>query len=104
MNQPEQCELPQPQTLLSRARAAAPRFLPLLAWLPQVSRRSLKCDLWAGMTGAVGMVSIIACARPSASRSMGVMSCASGRFFQNRSGISRRIMPGFGRAGLKVLA
>jgi len=49
----DQCEIPQPKSALSKLREAAPRMLPLLSWWPQVSRRTLKADLWAGLTGAV---------------------------------------------------
>lgn len=49
----DQCELPEQETAWSRARSLIPRLLPMLAWLPLVNRRSLKCDVWAGVTGAV---------------------------------------------------
>ncbi len=47
------CELPLPEGPWRKAVQAAPRFLPFLSWLPDVSARSLKADLWAGLTGAV---------------------------------------------------
>ncbi|GAB6124968.1 SulP family inorganic anion transporter [Humidesulfovibrio idahonensis] len=49
----EQCEVPQPKTAWKKLSDAAPRFLPMLSWWPQVGRRTLKADLWAGLTGAV---------------------------------------------------
>ncbi len=49
----EECELPQPKTALQKVAQAAPRFLPVLGWWPKVTRRTLKADLWAGLTGAV---------------------------------------------------
>ncbi|MDP2848256.1 MAG: SulP family inorganic anion transporter [Humidesulfovibrio sp.] len=49
----EQCELPQPKTAWRKASEAAPRYLPFLSWWPKVTRRTLKADLWAGLTGAV---------------------------------------------------
>jgi len=49
----EQCEIPQPKNAWKKLREAAPRFMPLLSWWPQVSQRTLKADLWAGLTGAV---------------------------------------------------
>jgi SulP family sulfate permease len=49
----DQCELPQKKTGWQKARESAPRFLPFLTWLPMVTSRSLKADLWAGLTGAV---------------------------------------------------
>jgi len=49
----EQCEIPQPKNAWKKLSEAAPRFMPLLSWWPQVSRRTLKADLWAGLTGAV---------------------------------------------------
>lgn len=48
-----ECELPQPQTAWEKAAQAVPRFLPFLSWWGQQSPRSLKADLWAGLTGAV---------------------------------------------------
>jgi len=49
----DQCELPQEKTRWRKLGDAAPRFFPFLTWLPLVNRRSLKADLWAGLTGAV---------------------------------------------------
>jgi Sulfate permease and related transporters (MFS superfamily) len=49
----DQCEVPQQKTAWSTLRETAPRLLPLLSWWPQVTRRTLKADLWAGLTGAV---------------------------------------------------
>jgi sulfate permease, SulP family len=49
----EQCEIPQPKNTWEKLSEAAPRLMPLLSWWPQVSRRTLKADLWAGLTGAV---------------------------------------------------
>ncbi len=49
----EQCELEPPQTGWRKAGSALRRFLPMLSWWPQVNRRTLKSDLWAGLTGAV---------------------------------------------------
>jgi SulP family sulfate permease len=48
-----QCELPQPNNVWKRTEEALPRFLPFLAWTGLVNRRTLKSDLWAGLTGAV---------------------------------------------------
>ncbi|HML62217.1 SulP family inorganic anion transporter [Solidesulfovibrio sp.] len=49
----EQCDLPRPQTRLDRIRKVLPRVLPFLTWWPMVNRRTLRADLWAGLTGAV---------------------------------------------------
>ena len=49
----EQCDLPRPRSSLDRVRDVVPRLLPFLAWWPMVNRRTLKADLWAGLTGAV---------------------------------------------------
>ncbi|MDR3641147.1 MAG: SulP family inorganic anion transporter [Humidesulfovibrio sp.] len=49
----DQCEVPQPETAWEKLRKRAPRYLPVLSWWPQVGRRTLKGDLWAGLTGAV---------------------------------------------------
>lgn len=49
----EQCDLPRPPNRLDRVRKALPLFLPFLAWWPMVNRRTLRADLWAGLTGAV---------------------------------------------------
>jgi len=49
----DQCDLPQPKKMREKMGEALPRFLPFLSWLPQVGRRTLKADLWAGLTGAV---------------------------------------------------
>jgi len=49
----EQCEIPRPPTRLERLRRLAPRVLPFLTWWPMVTRRNLRSDLWAGLTGAV---------------------------------------------------
>ena len=50
----EQCELPRPPSRLDRIRKTLPRVLPFLSWWPMVNRRTLRADLWAGLTGAVG--------------------------------------------------
>jgi len=49
----DQCELPQPKSAWTKVGEAAPRFFPLLSWWPLVTGRTLKADLWAGLTGAV---------------------------------------------------
>ncbi len=49
----DQCELPQPKSAAQKIGAAASRFLPFLSWWPRVGGRTLKADLWAGLTGAV---------------------------------------------------
>lgn len=38
---------------MQKVAQAAPRFLPFLSWWPRVNGRTLKADLWAGLTGAV---------------------------------------------------
>ena len=49
----EQCELEPPKTGWSKAEPLLRRALPFLSWWPRVNRRTLKADLWAGLTGAV---------------------------------------------------
>ncbi len=53
----EQCEITPPKGPWAKAadRLAVQlvRLLPLLSWWPLVTRRTLKADLWAGLTGAV---------------------------------------------------
>lgn len=49
----EQCELEPPKPGWRKAAGTLERLLPFLAWWPMVTRRSLKADLWAGLTGAV---------------------------------------------------
>ncbi|MHC1713171.1 MAG: SulP family inorganic anion transporter [Solidesulfovibrio sp.] len=49
----EQCELPRRQGRLDRFRKRLPRLLPFLGWWPTVNRRTIRFDLWAGLTGAV---------------------------------------------------
>jgi len=49
----EHCELPQQKTAWKKISEAAPLFLPFLSWWPRVGLRTLKADLWAGLTGAV---------------------------------------------------
>lgn len=49
----EHCELPQQKTTWKKLREAAPLFLPFLSWWPRVGARTIKADLWAGLTGAV---------------------------------------------------
>jgi SulP family sulfate permease len=49
----EYCELEPPKSRWQKAGGALRQFLPFLSWWPQVNRRSLKADLWAGLTGAV---------------------------------------------------
>jgi SulP family sulfate permease len=49
----EHCEIPRPATRLERAKTLLPLVLPFLSWWPGVGRRSLRADLWAGLTGAV---------------------------------------------------
>ncbi len=49
----DECELPQPETGWDKARRRLERLLPPLSWWPQVNRRTLSADLWAGLTGAV---------------------------------------------------
>lgn len=49
----DQCDLPQKKTAWQKAGETAARFLPFLIWWPLVTSRSLKADLWAGLTGAV---------------------------------------------------
>lgn len=49
----DSCELPQARTRMQKVAQAAPRFLPFLSWWPRVNGRTLKADLWAGLTGAV---------------------------------------------------
>lgn len=48
-----QCELPRRPGVLDRVRATLPGLLPFLSWWPMVNRRTLRADLWAGLTGAV---------------------------------------------------
>ncbi|MGD9609466.1 MAG: SulP family inorganic anion transporter [Desulfovibrionaceae bacterium] len=47
------CDIPRPPTRLERLRRFAPRILPFLTWWPLVNRRTVRADLWAGLTGAV---------------------------------------------------
>jgi len=53
----DQCELPPPKgpwaRTTDRLLGRLTRLLPFLTWWPQVTRRTLKADLWAGLTGAV---------------------------------------------------
>jgi sulfate permease, SulP family len=49
----EQCELPRRAGRLDRFRKLLPRVLPFLGWWPRVNRRTVRFDLWAGVTGAV---------------------------------------------------
>jgi SulP family sulfate permease len=49
----EQCDLPRRPGRLDRLRRGLPRLLPFLGWWPRVNRRTIKADLWAGLTGAV---------------------------------------------------
>ncbi len=49
----EQCDLPRPETGLDRAGKAMARLLPARRWWPMVNRRTVRADLWAGLTGAV---------------------------------------------------
>lgn len=49
----EHCELPRPRTRLETIHKILPRLLPFLGWWPRVNRRTVKADLWAGLTGAV---------------------------------------------------
>lgn len=49
----EHCELPQQKKAWKKISEAAPLFLPFLSWWPMVGVRTLKADLWAGLTGAV---------------------------------------------------
>lgn len=49
----EHCELPQQKTAWKKISEAATLFLPFLSWWPRVSGRTIKADLWAGLTGAV---------------------------------------------------
>jgi len=49
----EECELNSPEAGWGPARRIVSRVLPPMSWWPQVNRRTLKADLWAGLTGAV---------------------------------------------------
>ena len=49
----DHCELIPPKDRLTRAAERLARQLSFLSWWPQVTRRTLKADLWAGLTGAV---------------------------------------------------
>ncbi len=49
----EQCDLPRRPGRFDALRSALPHLLPFLSWWPQVNRRTLRADLWAGLTGAV---------------------------------------------------
>lgn len=48
-----QCEYEPPKSELRKAAERAAQLLPFLSWWHRVNRRSLKADLWAGLTGAV---------------------------------------------------
>ncbi len=52
-DQADQCEYEPPKRGLRKVAATAGLLLPFLAWWPMVNRKSLKADLWAGLTGAV---------------------------------------------------
>jgi len=47
------CALPRRRSRLELIRKSLSRLLPFLDWWPRVNRRTLKADLWAGLTGAV---------------------------------------------------
>ena len=49
----EHCELPRPPSRLETLSRTLSRLLPFLGWWPMVNRRTLRADLWAGLTGAV---------------------------------------------------
>ncbi|HWQ07458.1 MAG TPA: SulP family inorganic anion transporter, partial [Holophaga sp.] len=49
----EYCELPRRPTRLEAVSVFLPRLFPFLVWWPRVNRRTLRADLWAGLTGAV---------------------------------------------------
>ncbi|MBU1229754.1 MAG: SulP family inorganic anion transporter [Proteobacteria bacterium] len=49
----DQCELTPPPGRWARTADRLNSLLPFLGWWPQVTRRTLKADLWAGLTGAV---------------------------------------------------
>jgi len=49
----DQCELTPPKGPWARTADRLTRLLPFLSWWPRVNRRTLKADLWAGLTGAV---------------------------------------------------
>lgn len=49
----EQCELPRPPSRFERVQKVLPLLFPFLGWWPLVNRRTLRADLWAGLTGAV---------------------------------------------------
>ena len=49
----QQCDLKQPAGRLDHLRERLVRALPFLHWWRRVNRRTLKADLWAGLTGAV---------------------------------------------------
>ena len=49
----DQCELTSPPGRWAKAAGHLTRLLLFFAWWPRVTRRTLKADLWAGLTGAV---------------------------------------------------
>lgn len=49
----EHCEIPRPPSRLERVKTLLPRVFPFLAWWPTVNRRTVRADVWAGITGAV---------------------------------------------------
>jgi sulfate permease, SulP family len=49
----EHCDIPRPVNRLERLKRLLPHILPFLSWWPTVTKRSLRADVWAGLTGAV---------------------------------------------------